>query len=248
VLNPKQVRSFARATGQLAKTDRIDARMLALFAERIRPDVRPLLLGHALELKQLAVRRAQLVEMIVMEKQRRSTTSPLLKPTIEEHLDWLERQKKQVEKALQEMIRQSKEWQERARLLKTAKGVAGVTAAVLVALLPELGTLNRKQIAALVGVAPFAKDSGKKQGGTGRQISGGRPRVRQALYMATLVAVQHNEPLKEHYEKLQKTKEKKKIALVACMRKLLTELNAMLRDSSEWSDTLAGTRHVGNAA
>ena len=238
VLNPRQVRDFAKAMGQRAKTDSIDAHVLAHFAERIRPEQRPLLLGSALELKQLSTRHRQLAEMLTSEKQHRETCPPQLRAGLEEHLDWLKQQLKQVDKAIRGLIAANPEWRAKDELLQSVPGVGPKTAAVLLAKLPELGNLSRKKIASLVGVAPFPFESGTSVKGR-RQIAGGRTDVRGALYMATLVAAYHNPVFQAHYEQLLASKKLKRVALVACMRKLLVILNAMVRTGTSWDEQLA---------
>ena len=233
VVNPRQVRDFARAIGQLAKTDALDARMLALFAERIRPQVRPLPGEQELELKALVARRRELVEMITAERNRLSRAPKLLHKEIRAHLRWLEGRLKDRDHDLDRMLRNSPLWREREDLLRAVPGVGPVLCATLLADLPELGALSRHQIAKLVGVAPLNCDSGTMRGR--RAVWGGRAQVRAALYMATLAAVRCNPALKTFYLRLRSAGKPAKVALTAAMRKLLTILNAMLKHRTHWS-------------
>ena len=233
VVNPRQVRDFARATGQLAKTDALDARMLALFAERIRPQVRPLPDEQELELKALVARRRELVEMITAERNRLDRAPKLLHKEISAHIRWLESRLKDRDRDLDQMLRSSPLWREREDLLRAVPGVGPVLCATLLADLPELGALSRHQIAKLVGVAPLNCDSGTMRGR--RAVWGGRAQVRAALYMATLAAVRCNPALKTFYLRLRSAGKPAKVALTAAMRKLLTVLNAMLKHRTHWS-------------
>jgi transposase len=233
VVNPRQVRDFARATGQLAKTDALDARMLALFAERIRPQVRPLPDEQELELKALVARRRELVEMITAERNRLDRAPKLLHKEISAHIRWLESRLKDRDRDLDRMLRSSPLWREREDLLRAVPGVGPVLCATLLADLPELGALSRHQIAKLVGVAPLNCDSGTMRGR--RAVWGGRAQVRAALYMATLAAVRCNPALKTFYLRLRSAGKPAKVALTAAMRKLLTVLNAMLKHRTHWS-------------
>jgi transposase len=233
VVNPRQVRHFAQAVGTLAKTDRIDARVLAQFAEAVRPEPRPLPDALTQALQALVTRRHQLVDMMTAEKNRLAGTSPPVRRQIKAHLAWLQKQLAQVNQDLDQAIRESPVWREREQLLRTAKGVGPVLASTLVADLPELGALNRKQIAALVGVAPLNRDSGTHQGR--RSIWGGRSRVRAILYMATLNAIQHNPLIRPFYERLVAAGKRAKVAIVACMRKFLVILNAMVKTNTPWN-------------
>ena len=233
VVNPRQVRDFARATGQLAKTDALDARMLALFAERIRPQVRPLPDEQELELKALVARRRELVEMITAERNRLDRAPKLLHKEISAHIRWLESRLKDRDRDLDQMLRSSPLWREREDLLRAVPGVGPVLCATLLADLPELGALSRHQIAKLVGVAPLNCDSGTMRGR--RAVWGGRAQVRAALYMATLAAVRCNPALKTFYLRLRSAGKPAKVALTAAMRKLLTVLNAMLKHHTHWS-------------
>lgn len=234
VVNPRQVRDFAKATGQLAKTDTIDAMVLARFAEAVRPAVRPLPDAALLELQALIGRRRQLTEMIVAERNRLSAASKTVTKRIDAHIRWLEAELGRADKDLDQSIRQSPVWQENQDLLRSVPGIGPVISRTLVAELPELGKLNRKQIAALVGVAPLNRDSGTLRGR--RTIWGGRATVRATLYMAALVASRRNAVIRAFYQRLREAGKAPKLALVACMRKLLTILNAMIKHRTSWSE------------
>lgn len=233
VVNPKQVRDFAKALGILAKTDRIDARVLALFAQRIRPQVREMPSTEQRELAELLDRRKQLVNMRAQEQTRLATTLPLARGSIVEHIAWLDERIGKLEIELTHRLRTSSVWKVKANLLKRVPGVGKVTVFTLLSRLPELGTLNRRSIAALTGLAPFAADSGKRKGQ--RFIWGGRAEVRAVLYMATLSAIRHNPPIKAFFERLTAAGKPFKLAMTACMRKLLTMLNAMLKTNQPWN-------------
>ena len=239
VVNPRQVRDFARATGKLAKTDRLDAQLLALFAERVRPAPRSLPDATARELEALVARRRQLVEMRTMEANRLRTALPRVRPPIQEHLAWLEGQIADVDRDTGALVRTSPIWRVRDDLLQSAPGVGPVLSRTMLAALPELGTLDRRQIAALVGVAPFNRDSGTLRGK--RTVWGGRAPVRAVLYMATLVATRFNPVIRTFYHRLCQAGKSKKVALTACMRKLLTILNAMLKHDTPWQSDHALT-------
>lgn len=232
VVNPRHVRDFAKATGQLAKTDRLSARVLAHFAQAIRPALRPLPDRPTQELSALLTRRRQLLDMLAAEKHRLGSAPRVIGPDIQAHIRWLERRLAELDDTMARAIRASPVWRERDELLQSTPGVGPVLARTLLAQLPELGTLNRKEIAALVGVAPFNRDSGTLRGK--RTVWGGRAAVRAVLYMSTLVAVRHNPVLKAFYERLQAAGKAPKVALTACMRKLLTILNAMLKHRRPW--------------
>jgi transposase len=234
VVNPRQVRDFAKATGQLAKTDTIDAQVLALFAARVQPAVRAQPDVATTELAALLARRRQLVEMVTAEKHRLGKASAAIRPGIQAHLDWLLQQLTTLDDDLTRRIRQSPVWQEQENLLQSVPGVGPVMSRTFLADLPELGTLTRRQIAALVGVAPFNRDSGTWRGA--RTCWGGRAPVRTALYMATLVATRCNPVIRQTYQHLCARGKKRKVALVACMRKLLTILNAMLKYRTRWQE------------
>lgn len=233
VINPRQVRHYARSVGRLAKTDRIDAEMLARFAVAVKPEVRPLPDNATRELEALISRRRQLLAMITAEKNRLGTALPSTRKQLTEHIAWLQRQLRRVDEDSDRLIRQSPVWRAKEDLLKTVPGVGDVTARTLLALMPELGTLDEKEIAALVGVAPFNQDSGAQRGR--RRVWGGRARVRGALYMAAFVSTQHNPILKAFYARLRAAGKPVKVALVACMRKLLIILNAIIRDGRPWA-------------
>ena len=232
VVNPRQVRAFAQAVGQLAKTDALDAQLLARFAEQVRPTPRPLPTAAAQELAARVARRSQLVAMLVAEQQRRGTALPALRPSIEAHLRWLQGERAALDRELAQTLRQSPVWRAREDLLRSVPGIGPVLATTLIAELPELGQLNRKAIAALVGVAPLNCDSGRWKGR--RHIWGGRARVRAALYMGALVGVRHNPVLRPFYERLLAAGKPKKVALTACMHKLLGIVNALLRQGTPW--------------
>ena len=237
VVNPRQVRDFARSTGTLAKTDRLDAQSLAHFAEALRPQPRPLPNAQAQELSALLQRRRQLVEMLTAEKNRLPLAARRVRPQLQAHIAWLQQQIAQFDDDLRELVRSSPLWRDKDDLLRSAPGVGPVLATTLVAALPELGTLTRQQIAALVGVAPLNRDSGTLRGR--RTVWGGRAQVRTVLYMSTLVAVRHNPVLAAFYQRLRAAGKAPKLALTACMRKLLTILNAMLKHRTRWAPVVA---------
>jgi transposase len=242
VVNPRQARDFARATGRLAKTDRIDAEILARFAEAVRPTVRPIPDEEAQEFAAILVRRRQIVGMITAEKNRLgATASKALKKRIEAHIRWLEKELERTDNDLDETIEGSAIWRENETLLRGVPGVGPVLARTLLAELPELGggELSSKQLAALVGVAPLNRDSGTLRGR--RTVWGGRERVRDALYMGALVATRFNPTIKEFYERLCAGGKPKKVALVACMRKLLLILDAILKNRTPWRSSHALT-------
>jgi transposase len=232
VVNPTRVRRFADSLGQLAKTDRIDARVIAHFASVARPPVRTLQSEDEEYLAGLVERRRQIIVILTAEKNRLYTTPLRLRSDVQEHVDWLERKLKELDDELSDMIRKSQIWREKEEILRSAPGVGPVTAATLLADLPELGTLNRQKIAALVGVAPFNKDSGVKRGK--RRIFGGRASVRRTLYMAALAATKFNPVIRQFYQGLIARGKEKKVALTACMRRLVVILNAMLRKREAW--------------
>ena len=232
VVNPRQVRDFARATGKLAKTDALDAAVLAHFAEAVRPPVRPLRDAETQVLNSMAARRHQVMTMLVSEKNRLGTAIVAVRPRIEAHIAWLERELDDLDEGLRQTLRQSPVWREKDDLLRTVPGVGEQLS--LLAYLPELGTLDRRQIAALVGVAPFNRDSGTLRGK--RTVWGGRARVRAALYMGALVASRFNPVIQDFYQRLLAAGKPKKLALTACMRKLLVILNSMLKHGSPWRD------------
>ena len=234
VVNPRQVRDFARATGKLAKTDSLDAAVLAHFGEAVKPPVRPLRDAETQALNSLAARRHQVMSMIVSENNRLGTAATAVCPRIEAHIEWLQRELDDLDRDLRQTLRQSPVWREKDDLLRTVPGVGEQVSLTLLAYLPELGALDRRQIAALVGVAPFNRDSGTMRGR--RTIWGGRARVRAALYMGALVATRHNPVIKDFYLRLLAAGKPKKVALTACMRKLLVILNSMLKHRSAWRD------------
>ena len=239
VVNPRQVRDFAKATGQLAKTDSIDAGVLAHFAEVIRPQLRPLPDVVTLELRALTSRRRQILEMIGAENNRLEMTSKAVRKSINAHIGYLEQALERANQELDRAIEQSPIWKENEEILRSAKGIGPVTSRTLLAELPELGTLDNKQIAALVGVAPFSRDSGSLKGR--RSIWGGRAPVRCALYMATLVATRRNPVIRDFYNRLTAKGKIFKVALVACMRKLLTILSSMIEHKTRWSNSFLQT-------
>ena len=233
VVNPRQIRDFARATGRLAKTDRLDAEAIALFAERVRPEPRPVPGEEAQALAELVARRRQIVEMIGMESnRRRGARSPKVRRTLDATLALLQAQLTALDGDIDDAVRGCPAWREAEDLLRTVPGVGSVTARTLVAELPELGRLDRRAIAALVGVAPLNRDSGVMRGH--RAIAGGRTGVRNLLYMTTLAAVRWNPVVRRHYQQLTARGRPKKVALIACLRRLLGMLNAMLRTKSPW--------------
>jgi transposase len=237
VVNPRQVRDFAKATGQLAKTDRIDADILALFAERVRPAVWALPDADAQELDALLARRRQLLEMLQAERNRLGQVfgrgKAPVKKSLKAHIGYLERELRMTDSDLGDMVRRSPAWRERDDLLQSVPGVGPVMSLTLLADLPELGALSRREIAKLVGVAPLSRDSGTLRGR--RFVQGGRASVRAVLYMAALVATKRNGVIRAFYTRLLAAGKPKKLALVACMRKLLTILNTMVRTGERWS-------------
>jgi transposase len=234
VINPRQVRDFARATGRLAKTDALDAEIIAHFAEVVRPEARMLSDEAGQALQALVARRRQLVEMRVAEKNRRSQMRDArLRARLDEHLNWLAEAIAEVDREIEDHIRKSPIWRAKEDLLTSVPGIGGTTARTLIADLPELGSLSRRKIAALVGVAPINRDSGAWRGR--RHIAGGRPNVRTALFMATMTAIRCNPAIRAAYQRLTAAGKSKMTALVACMRKLLVILNAMLRDNLVWN-------------
>jgi transposase len=234
VVNPRQVRDFAKATGVLAKTDRIDARVLARFAEAVRPEPRPLPTAEEKELQERLSRRRQIVDMLTMEKNRLSiVTTQRMKKEITKHIIWLEEALRRANVDIDDTVRNSPIWREKEDLLRSVPGIGPVSARTMLAELPELGSLNRKEIAALVGVAPLNRDSGTMKGT--RTCWGGRAHVRQVLYMAAVSAVRCNPVIRQTYAALRARGKKPKVAIVACIRKLLTILTAMVRDGRRWS-------------
>ena len=233
VVNPRQVRDFAKALGQLAKTDRLDARVLAHFAAAIKPPLRPIKSAAEQELTALTRRRDQLIEMLVDEKNRRtSAASDTVRDQIKAHIDWLEECIAALDKQLKALLQCSASWQAKDDILQSVPGIGPVVSFSMIADLPELGTLNRQQISKLVGVAPLNRDSGQQRGT--RHIYGGRAELRRVLYMAALSATRHNLVIKAFYERLRANQKPFKVAITACMRKLLSIINVMLRDNTCW--------------
>ena len=236
VVNPRQVRDFAKTTGRLAKTDALDAQVLAHFAEAVRPPVRPLRDADTQELNALTTRRSQLMTMLVAEKNRLGRATGAVRPSIQSHITWLEQQLKDLDEGLKQTLRQSPVWREKDDLLRSVPSVGEQLSRSLLAYLPELGALDRKQIAALVGVAPMNRDSGTVRGK--RTVWGGRARVRAVLYMSALVASRFNPVIRTFYQRLLAAGKPKKLALTACMRKLLTILNAIVRTGQRWDQSV----------
>jgi transposase len=232
VINPRQVRNFAKSTGKLAKTDTLDAQVLAHFAEAIRPEPRFLSDEQARQLQALVGRRRQVTEMLVAEKNRAHMSHQTVQKRLKEHIAWLEKELEDLDKDLRQSIQESPVWREKDQLLQSVPGIGPITSSVLLASLPELGSLDRKKIAALVGVAPFNRDSGNMRGK--RSVWGGRAHVRSMLYMATLTATRHNPVIKDFYTRLIQAGKAAKVAITACMRKLLTILNAIIRHTQPW--------------
>jgi len=236
-VNPARVREFARSIGQLAKTDKLDSKVLARFAEAVQPPLTRLPTEAEQALSALLARRKQLLEMLTAETNRLETAPVGVRPSLLEHVKWLKDQCKKLEREIEQFIQNYPEFKQKDEILQSTPGVGKVTASMLMANLPELGECDGKQIAALVGIAPFNHDSGYKKGK--RSIQGGRPDIRQVLYMAALSATRHNPVIKVFYQRLLAAGKKKKVALVACMHKLLTILNSMLAHNSCWKPVLA---------
>jgi transposase len=232
-VNPKRVRYFARSIGQLAKTDKLDAKVLARFGETVRPALTQLPSDQEELLSALLARREQLIVMRVAESNRMELAPARVRPSLNEHITWLKKQIRELDKEIDAFIDQAPDLKEKDEFLQEVQGIGKKTSAKLIADVPELGHCDRKQIAALIGTAPYNHDSGYKKGQ--RSISGGRPDVRKILYMATLSATRCNPVIKIFYQRLLKAGKKKKVAIVACMRKLLTILNAILRDHIHWN-------------
>lgn len=233
VVNPRQVRNYAKALGKLAKTDMIDAGVIAEFAQNVQPEVRPLPDEQSMALKAMVLRRRQLIEMLVSEQNRLKTSHCRVQPLIRKNIDWLREQIALLDKDITKTLRSSPVWREKDDLLSSVKGVGPVLTASLICLLPELGTLNRQKISALVGVCPYNRDSGYFRGR--RSIYGGRAQIRSVLYMATVASIRHNSVIKAMYDRLRKAGKVAKVAIVACMRKLLTILNAMVKNNQKWN-------------
>jgi len=238
VVNPFQVRSYAKALGILAKTDAIDARVLARFAQDVRPEPRPLPDEQQMELKALVMRRRQLTEMLIAEKNRLNrTVSKRVKASLKSSLESIQKQIDQLDDQVKEEVRKTPAWREKDDLLRSVPGINHITSHMLLAQLPELGNLNRRQIAKLVGVAPMNRDSGLHKGK--RMIYGGRKHVRKALYMATVAAIRWNLPVKNYFLHLRKQGKSFKVALVACMRKLLIIINSMIKHKVTFKQSFA---------
>jgi len=231
IANPRKVKGFAVALGK-AKTDKLDAEVIARFAQTVQPRTQPMVAASAQQLSDLVRRRQQWVEMQVAEKNRLSRASASVQTDIKAHIEQVQQRIEVLNEQIQSLAQQQRDWQRKDEILQSVKGIGKVTSALCLAELPELGTLSEKQIARLVGVAPINHDSGKHKGK--RMISGGRTSVRCGLYMATLVAIRHNPVIQKFYERLLANGKLKKVALVACMRKLLVILNAMIRDNKSW--------------
>lgn len=234
IINPRQIRDFAKATGKLAKTDRIDADIIAHFGESIKPEIRPLKDEQTQELAEILTRRRQLVDMLTAEKNRLPTVRTKIKKDIGKHIKWLEKRIKDCEGDLEKRIKHSPIWRKQDEIVKSVPGVGPVLSLALLTGLPELGKLENRKISALVGVAPFNRDSGKYKGT--RAIWGGRANVRSVLYMATLVAVRFNPVIKQFHDRLINAGKKPKVAIVASMRKLIIILNAMVKNGTTWQN------------
>jgi transposase len=232
-INPRQARHFAKSTGKLAKTDKIDARVLAHFAEAIQPEVRSVPDERTAQLQALISRRRQVIDMLVAEKNRLSISHRSVRPRVQQHIDWLEEELDDLNRKLDQYLEDDPHWREQKDLLRSVPGVGPVLCTTLLAELPELGTLDRKKIAALVGVAPYNCDSGAMHGK--RRVWGGRGTVRHALYMATLAARRFNPVIRTFFERLVASGKEFKVAMTACMRKLLTILNSMVAHHTAWN-------------
>jgi transposase len=239
VVNPRQVRDFGRASGKLAKTDALDSEIIALFAETMKPEPRPFPDAETEALKALVVRRRQLVDMLTAERNRLASALKPVQRDLEEHIAWLRRRLKDVDDDLYAGLKKSPLWRVKEQLLKSAPGIGRVSICTLISHVPELGTLSGRKISALVGVAPLNRDSGTYRGK--RAIWGGRASVRQVLYMATLASVRRSPTMKACYERLKANGKPTKVALVACMRKLLVRVNAMVRNGTPWTEDVPVT-------
>jgi transposase len=233
VVNPRQARDFAKAIGVLAKTDKVDALVLARFAEAVKPPVRALKPEEVLKLDAILTRRRQRIEMITAEGNRQASAAPKIAKQIDQHIGWLAKRLKEADDDLDNSIRSSPLWQHKAEIMQSIPGVGRVTTTSLLADVPEIGTLNRREISALIGVCPYSRDSGKSRGR--RSIWGGRANVRAVLYMASLVAMRHHPVIRAFYLKLVAAGKPKKVAIVACMRKLLVTINAMIKADTPWN-------------
>ncbi len=236
IINPRQGRDFAKASGKLAKTDRIDAAVLAHFGEALHPPITVLASDQDRTLQDAVTRRRQLVEMLSAEKNRRASLRAKMRQNVERHIEWLEEEIGQLDEEIEQLSQAQREWQSRIALLTSVPGIGSVIATTLIAALPELGRVSDKRISALVGVAPFNRDSGKFRGR--RMIWGGRANVRGVLYMGSLTAVRHNPVLRQFYQRLVGQGKAKKVALTACMHKLLRILNAIVRDGQPWQESV----------
>lgn len=239
IINPRQARDFAKASGKLAKTDRIDAAVLAHFGEAMQPAITVLASVNEQALQEAVTRRRQLVEMLTAEKNRQASLRGKMRQNVDEHVEWLEKRIRELDDEIEQLTQAHDQWRSRMELLTSVPGIGNVIATTLIAALPELGKVSDKRISALVGVAPLNRDSGKYRGS--RTIWGGRANVRAALYMGVLVAVQHNPVLKAFYARLVAQGKAKKSALTACMHKLLRILNAMIRDGKPWQPPTLAT-------
>lgn len=236
IVNPRQIRDFAKALGKLAKTDRIDATTIALFAEKMQPKTKVICDENQQKLAEYNARRRQLIDMITMEKNRLDKAGKELKKSIERIIKSLEKELEAINKALAIAIESDDQYAQKNALLQTIKGVGAIVAAGMIAELPELGSMSAKQITALAGLAPYNRDSGTLRGK--RTIWGGRASVRRTLYMATLVATRHNATIKKFYERLCQAGKQKKVAITACMHKLLIIMNAMIKNNQPWQATV----------
>ena len=236
VINPRQIRDFAKASGKLAKTDRIDAKIIARFGEAIKPEPRHFKDEDSQSLTALITRRRQITDMLTAEKNRLGSSHESVKKDIRETISWLEKRLADINNGLSRTLDENIVWKEKGNILTTCKGIGKVVSSTMLCSLPELGSLNRREIGALVGVCPFNRDSGKMRGK--RAIFGGRATVRAMLYMAVLSARRFNPAIKTFYDRLIKAGKLPKVAMVACMRKLLTVLNAMLKNMQKWDPLL----------
>jgi transposase len=237
VVSPLKIRRFAGAVGQLAKTDEIDARLIAQFAATLKPTAHPVADPKAQIIKDLVVRRRQLTSLRTMEKNRRPIMPATLRPSIERMIEMLDRELESLEQLIQDAVEQHTAWRHKRDLLTSMPGIGPSVASTLIGDLPELGSLSRRQIAALTGVAPFNRDSGTFRGK--RRVRGGRALSRTALYLSAMVATRYNPEIKRFYERLVQAGKHKKVALTACIRKIVTALNAMLRDNKPWQSAIA---------
>lgn len=237
IANPIHIRRFAGAIGQLAKTDAIDARLIAQYAAVVEPEVRPHQSSEVLKIKDLLVRRRQLIEMLTMEKNRHHIMPKFLKSDIQRSIHHLQKQLEKVDRELDKRVEAETEWREKRDILLSMPGIGSTVVNTLMGDLPELGQLNQKQVAALTGLAPYNRDSGKLRGK--RRIRGGRHTVRTMLFMAALTSIQHNKVIRAFYQQLVAQGKHKKVALTACMRKMITILNAMVRDGNKWNEKYA---------